>query len=116
MSPGSRRRLTAFRTTRPAGDEFPRFRRHRSRGPHPVWTAPPIEWTMRAMSPTQTFRSEPPEVLLVQAFARPLDNAVATARTCYSSKGIVTTEEVGGDALPEEKRQVRRERRDALAK
>ena len=67
------------------------------------------------MTPT-TFRSAPPEVLLVQAFARPLDNAVATARTCYSSKGIVTPEQVGGDALSDEKRAVRRERRDALAK
>jgi len=67
------------------------------------------------MTPT-TFRSAPPEVLLVQAFARPLDNAVATARTCYSSKGIVTPEQVGGDTLSDEKRAVRRERRDALAK
>ncbi len=41
----------------------------------------------------------------MQAFARPLDNAVATARTCYSSKGIIT----------EDKRRCR-ERRDALAK
>jgi thymidylate synthase ThyX len=67
------------------------------------------------MLPT-TFRSPGPEVALVQAFARPLDNAVATARTCYSSKGIVTPEEVGGDALSEEKRRVKRVRRDALAK
>jgi thymidylate synthase ThyX len=68
------------------------------------------------MATTATFRSAPPEVTLVQAFARPLDNAVATARTCYSPKGIITPEEVGGDALPEEKREVRRQRRDALAK
>ncbi len=71
---------------------------------------------MRVMSPDTVFRSDPPEVLLVQAFARPLDNAVATARTCYSPRGIITPEEVGGDALPEEKRQVKRDRRDALAK
>ena len=71
---------------------------------------------MIEMATKNPFRSAPPEVVLVQAFARPLDNAVATARTCYSSKGIVTPEEVGGDALPEEKRRVRRERRDALAK
>ncbi|HEU4724822.1 MAG TPA: FAD-dependent thymidylate synthase [Candidatus Eisenbacteria bacterium] len=69
------------------------------------------------MSPTVApFRSGPPEVTLVQAFARPLDNAVATARTCYSAKGIVTQEEVGGDTLSEEKRAIRHERRDALAK
>lgn len=68
------------------------------------------------MSKTETFRSDPPEVLLVQAFARPLDNAVATARTCYSAKGIITPEEVGGDSLPPEKRLVRLQRRDALAR
>ena len=69
------------------------------------------------MTPNRSaFRSAPPEVVLVQAFSRPLDNAVATARTCYSSKGIITAEEVGGDSLPEDKRKVKRERRDALAK
>ncbi len=69
------------------------------------------------MTPTRpTFRSAPPDVVLVQAFSRPLDNAVATARTCYSSKGIVTPEEVGGDSLSEEKRRVKHERRDALAR
>ena len=68
------------------------------------------------MPSTVPFRSGPPDVALVQAFARPLDNAVATARTCYSSKGIITPAEVGGDALTEDKRQIRRERRDALAK
>jgi thymidylate synthase ThyX len=35
-------------------------------------------------------------VRLVNAFARPFENAVATARTCYSSRGIVTAEDVGG--------------------
>jgi flavin-dependent thymidylate synthase len=68
------------------------------------------------MHKSVTFKSDPPVVLLVQAFERPLDNAVATARTCYSAKGIITPEEVGGDALPEEKRQIKRDRRDALAK
>ncbi|NPA91151.1 MAG: FAD-dependent thymidylate synthase [Chloroflexi bacterium] len=33
-------------------------------------------------------------VRLVNAFARPYENAVATARTCYSAKGIVTPDEV----------------------
>src|SRR5689334_9548109 len=36
-----------------------------------------------AVSP---FASPPPQVALVNAFARPFDNAVATARTCYSGK------------------------------
>jgi flavin-dependent thymidylate synthase len=40
------------------------------------------------------FRSAAPEVKLVNAFARPFDNAVATARTCYSGKGIVSDEDV----------------------
>lgn len=38
-------------------------------------------------------------VKLVNWFDRPYENAVATARTCYSSKGIITTEEVSGDEL-----------------
>ncbi len=33
-------------------------------------------------------------VRLVNAFLRPYDNAVATARTCYSAKGIVTPDDV----------------------
>ncbi|HEY7729155.1 MAG TPA: FAD-dependent thymidylate synthase [Candidatus Eisenbacteria bacterium] len=71
---------------------------------------------MLTMRPTETFRSAPPDVRLVAGFPRPVDNAVATARTCYSAKGIITPEEVGGDALPEEKRRQRVERRDALAR
>jgi len=46
---------------------------------------------MRALRP---FHSPPPVVKLVNAFARPFDNAVATARTCYSPRGIITAEEV----------------------
>ena len=38
------------------------------------------------------FASAPPVVKLVGAFAQPFDNAVATARTCYSSKGIISAE------------------------
>ena len=71
---------------------------------------------MLTVRPASAFRSAPPEVRLVAGFPRPLDNAVATARTCYSSKGIVTPEEVGGDGLPEEKRLARQARRDALAR
>lgn len=60
------------------------------------------------------FLSGIPDVKLVNAFSRPFENAVATARTCYSAKGIVTAEEVSGDFDPD-KRQQKAERRDALA-
>ena len=52
------------------------------------------------------FSSPPPKVRLVHAFDRPFENVVATARTCYSSKGIVT----------EDQASARPERRDALAR
>src|SRR5437868_11860643 len=55
---------------------------------------------------TFSFCSPPPRVRLVNAFARPFENVVATARTCYSSKGIVT----------EDQASARPERRDALAR
>lgn len=42
------------------------------------------------------FASAPPRVRLVKAFATPMRNTVATARTCYSSKGIVEDADVGG--------------------
>src|SRR5712691_13346838 len=53
-----------------------------------------------------SFSSPPPKVRLVHAFERPFENVVATARTCYSAKGIVTEDQAS--AKPE--------RRDALAK
>ncbi len=63
------------------------------------------------------FLSSPPEVRLVNAFARPFENAVATARTCYSSRGIITPEEVGGDQEKTPARRAKRaENRDALAR
>src|SRR6202162_5714487 len=52
------------------------------------------------------FTSPAPRVRLVHAFERPFENVVATAGTCYSSKGIVT----------EDQASARPERRDALAK
>src|SRR5215467_11577955 len=52
------------------------------------------------------FTSPPPRVRLVHAFERPFENVVATARTCYSAKGIVTEDQAS--AKPE--------RRDALAR
>lgn len=42
----------------------------------------------------QSFLSPPPEITLVNSFQLPFDNAIATARTCYSSKGIVKAEDV----------------------
>lgn len=40
------------------------------------------------------FHSPEPDVTITNAFARPFDNAVATARTCYSGSGIVSEEKV----------------------
>lgn len=40
------------------------------------------------------FLSDSPRVTLVNIFERPYENAVATARTCYSANGIVRPEEV----------------------
>ena len=42
------------------------------------------------------FVSEPPKVTLVNAFAQPYNNAVATARTCYSAR-VVTPADVDKD-------------------
>jgi thymidylate synthase ThyX len=61
------------------------------------------------------FLSAEPKVTLVNTFIKPFDNAVATARTCYSSKGIITTDQVSGEGLDEEKRADRRQKRDDLA-
>lgn len=62
------------------------------------------------------FASPEPQVRLVSAFARPFDGAVAAARTCYSARGIVTAEQVGGDEIDDpDKRRQALERRDALA-
>ena len=64
----------------------------------------------------RAFLSLPPDVRLVNRFERSYDLAVATARTCYSSKGIVSTAEVAGDGEPEAAASRRRERRDRLAR
>jgi flavin-dependent thymidylate synthase len=52
------------------------------------------------------FSSPPPKVRLIHAFDRPYENVVATARTCYSAKGIITEDQAS--AKPD--------RRDAIAK
>jgi flavin-dependent thymidylate synthase len=56
------------------------------------------------------------KVTLVNIFESPFDNAVAAARTCYSGKGIVTPEQVGGHALEaEDARAQARDRKHRLA-
>src|SRR5260370_41945116 len=54
-----------------------------------------------------TLLSPEPYVRLENAFQRPFDNAVATARTCYSSK-VISADDVAKDEHS-------RERRDAIA-
>lgn len=66
---------------------------------HGMSTLPGTEKPFRFTSPS-------PRVRLVHAFERPFENVVATARTCYSAKGIVTEEQAS--AKPK--------RRDTLAK
>jgi thymidylate synthase ThyX len=65
----------------------------------------------------ERFLSPPPEVAISNAFVRPFDNVIATARTCYSPNGIVRDEQVLGDpdAAPAV-REERERRRDALAR
>jgi thymidylate synthase ThyX len=43
---------------------------------------------------SRLFHSPAPQVELINCFEKPYENAVATARTCYSSRGIVTTAQV----------------------
>jgi len=64
----------------------------------------------------EPFLSPRPVVRLVNHFGRSYDNAVATARTCYSSRGIVTAEQVAGVGEDEEMVALRRQRRDRLAR
>lgn len=66
-------------------------------------------------SPAALLATEP-EVRLINCFDRPLDNAIAAARTCYSSRGVVTPEEVAGAGLAEAERAERQARRDTLAR
>ncbi len=58
-----------------------------------------------------------PAVQLVNLFSSAFDNFVATARTCYSSRGLVTPEAVAGPAGQEPSElEKRRERKLSLAK
>ena len=63
--------------------------------------------TARALSAeTFSFSSPAPRVRLAHAFTRPFENVVATARTCYSSKGVIDEDQASRNP----------EKRDALAK
>ncbi|HUD72349.1 MAG TPA: FAD-dependent thymidylate synthase [Dongiaceae bacterium] len=76
--------------------------------------APTLETVLRS---GERFLSATPEVTLTQAFVRPFDNVVATARTCYSGGGIVRDEQIlGGPDTPLDERAERARRRDALAR
>ena len=66
----------------------------------------PVSSLPRPTSSAFGFSSPAPKVRLVHAFDRPYENVVATARTCYSSKGIIT----------EDQASARPDRRDAIAK
>jgi flavin-dependent thymidylate synthase len=63
--------------------------------------------TARALSAQAfSFASPAPQVRLTHAFSRPFENVVATARTCYSSKGVIDEDQASRNP----------EKRDALAK
>ncbi len=64
----------------------------------------------------ERFLSPAPEITIRNAFARPFDNLVATARTCYSGSGIVTEDQVVDTGAPPEEQAEKRRRRDALAR
>jgi thymidylate synthase ThyX len=59
-----------------------------------------------ARSETFSFSSPAPQIRLTHAFTRPYENVVATARTCYSSKGIIDEDQASSNP----------ERRDSIAK
>jgi len=67
------------------------------------------------VSSEMPFDSAPPIVRLANVFARPYENAVATARTCYSGRGIVTEDEVSGVGLDAQAAALRAEQRDRIA-
>ena len=54
------------------------------------------------------------QVQLVNAFRKPFDNAIATARTCYSAKGIIDESQVVGEGLTLPEREAVLARRDAI--
>ncbi|MGV3526573.1 MAG: FAD-dependent thymidylate synthase [Candidatus Sericytochromatia bacterium] len=61
-----------------------------------------------------SFLSPSPEVRLVNVFHEPYNNAVATARTCYSSR-VIHLDDVTGAGQPEEVQRKRQAMRDRIA-
>lgn len=61
-----------------------------------------------------SFLSPAPEVNLVNVFSEPYNNAVATARTCYSSR-LIGVAEVSGQGESPEKQSQRQAQRDRIA-
>ena len=51
------------------------------------------------MKQDRPFRSAAPRVELISGFSSPLDTAVAAARTCTSSRGVVLPGDVAGDGI-----------------
>ncbi len=56
-----------------------------------------LEETIRIEDRLRDGVSRPPRVKLVKAFANSFKNVIATARTCYSSKGIIEDESIEMD-------------------
>ena len=67
------------------------------------------------MPDASPFASQAPTVTLLAAFARPYEQAVAAARTCYSGKGVVAVDDVSGVGLSADKAALRQEQRDRIA-
>ncbi len=61
-----------------------------------------------------SFLSPTPAIELVNVFSEPYNNAVATARTCYSSR-LITVPEVSGQGESLEKQNQRQSMRDRIA-
>lgn len=61
-----------------------------------------------------SFLSPAPEVKLVNVFSEPYNNAVATARTCYSSR-VIEVSDVVGEGLDSEQQKQRQDQRDRIA-
>jgi len=67
-------------------------------------------------SSMRSFLSPEPEVSITNAFERPFDNVVATARTCYSARGIISSDEVTPPQAASDLRAQKAAARDKLAR